>query len=255
MAYDALATAATPALIIYLLDISESMSARMDGEPKVDVVSKMLKKVARQMVRRSTKGQSVSPRYRIAMFTYNDDVQDLFGGAITVTDLMNKGIPYMKPEGRTDTAQAFRAAEDLLKKEWPGLQKCPAPLICHMTDGEYTSEDPNGVAQRLMQMGSPDGQVLVENIFLDNAALKQPVSDPASWPGISSETQLATDAARGLFRMSSAIPDSYRELFMDLNYSVQKGARLLFPGTTPEMVEAGFMMSGMTPTLPGRTGG
>ena len=45
MPYEALATAATPALIIYLLDISESMGAKMGGEPKVDIVSKMLKKV------------------------------------------------------------------------------------------------------------------------------------------------------------------------------------------------------------------
>jgi hypothetical protein len=246
MLYDALATAATPALIIYLLDISDSMSAKMGGEPKVDMTSKMLKKVVREMVQRSTKGQTVSPRYRVSIITYNDEVQDLFGGAITVDKFLKQGIPYMKPEGTTDTAKAFEAAEAFLRKDWGQIQNCPAPMICHMTDGEYTGEDPLPAAQRIMQMRNADGNVLVENIFLDDEALSAPVQDVYSWHGISSEAQLRSKAARGLFRMSSVIPDSYTGLFQDRGYSLQSGSRLLFPGTTPEMVEAGFTMSGTT---------
>ena len=249
MPYTALATAATPALIVYLLDISESMEARMGNVPKVDVVSKTLKKVVLEMVRRSTKGQSIRPRYRVAVFAYNDDVSDLFDGAITVTDFQTKGIPIMKAEGRTDTALAFEAAEQFLKREWSSLQNCPAPLVCHMTDGAHTGADPLPVAQRIMQMRNDDGNVLVENIFLDDKALKDPVDDPYSWRGVSSESQLSSNPARNLFRMSSTIPDSYRTLFEDKGYSIQSGGRLLFPGSSPEMVEAGFMMSGMTPIV------
>ena len=246
MTYRTEATSITPALIIYLLDMSDSMSGEIRSETKIDLVSRNMKKVARVMVQRSMKGTTPHPRYRVAIFAYNDEVEDLFPGAITVDKFMNKGIPVMKPSSLTDTAKAFMEAEALLKKEWAGLQNCPAPLICHMTDGEFTGDDPLPIAQRIMQMRVPDGNVLIENIFLDSEALPAQVIDPYTWPGISSESQLASKAARHLFQMSSDIPDSYRELFEDKGYSLSRNAKLLFPGDTPEMVEAAFSMSGMT---------
>jgi hypothetical protein len=48
--------------------------------------------------------------------------------------------------------------------------------------------------------------------------------------------------------MSSPIPRSYLELFADKGYKMREDARLMFPGDTPEMIEAAFTMSGMTPT-------
>ncbi|MGH9768839.1 MAG: VWA domain-containing protein [Blastocatellia bacterium] len=244
------ATRDTPALIIYLLDMSDSMNAQIGGQPKIDLVSKSMKKVAREMVQRCMKGTTVSPRYRVAIFAYNDEVRDLFGGAITIDQFVNTGIPVMKPSSRTDTAKAFLEAEALLQKEWASIQNGPAPLICHMTDGEYTDDDPLPIARRIMQMRTPDGNVLIENIFLDSDALPARVVDPYTWPGISSESQLASETARHLFQMSSNIPSSYRELFEDKGYSIAPNAKLLFPGDTPEMVEIGFSVSGLTGVQP-----
>jgi hypothetical protein len=73
------------------------------------------------------------------------------------------------------------------------------------------------------------------------------VADPYRWTGLTSASQLATTTAKRLFEMSSPVPDSYLQLFSDRGYSVQRGARMMFPGDTPEMVEAAFTMSGMTP--------
>lgn len=252
MPYRTEATSNTPALIIYLLDMSDSMSGKIGSETKIDLVSRNMKKVARVMVQRSMKGMTPHPRYRVAIFAYNDEVRDIFDGAITVDQFMNTGIPAMKPSSLTATAKAFMAAEELLKKEWAGLQHCPAPLICHMTDGEYNGDDPLPIAERIMRMRTPDGNVLIENIFLDSEALPEQVVDPYVWTGISSESQLVSTTARHLFRMSSDIPDSYRELFEDRGYSLARNAKLLFPGDTPEMVEAAFSMSGMTGLKPTR---
>jgi hypothetical protein len=47
--------------------------------------------------------------------------------------------------------------------------------------------------------------------------------------------------------MSSPIPDSYLRLFTERGYAMKPGARLFFPGNNPDMVEAAFTMSGMTP--------
>jgi uncharacterized protein YegL len=248
MPYDTVATRNTPALIIYLLDMSSSMSEEIDGQRKIDMVSKTLMQVVREMVRRSMKGTSPAPRYHVAMFAYNDSVRDVLGGRRPITDVLEIGIPKMQPSGRTNTAAAFASAERLLIAERASLRDCPAPLVCHLTDGDYTHDDPLPIAERLQQMTFPDGAVLVENIFFSADALRRPVADPYDWPGVAAADELASEQARHLFQMSSPIPASYLRLFSDLGYSVRPQARLLFPGDTPEMMEAAFTMSGMTMT-------
>jgi uncharacterized protein YegL len=241
------ATKKTPALVVYLLDMSLSMNAQINGRRKVDLITDALMSVVREMVRRSTKGSTPSPRYRVAIYAYNDQVRDLLNGPRLITELLDIGVPQMKPSGQTNTAAAFRQAEQLLIAERAALRNCPAPLVCHLTDGQYNTDDPRPVAERIRQMTFPDGAVLVENIFFDAGALDPPVADPYQWSGVTSAAQLATDTARQLFEMSSPVPASYLELFDDRGYSVRPGARMMFPGDTPEMIEAAFTMSGMTP--------
>ncbi len=248
MPYTTTATKNTPALIIYLLDMSQSMGVEIDGRTKSDLVTSTLMQVAREMVLRSMKGTIPSPRYRVAIYVYNDNVRDVLNGPQLITDLIEIGVPAMKPNGRTNTSAAFEAAEQLLISERANLRTCPAPLICHLTDGAFTHDDPLPVVERIQQMTFPDGAVLVENIFFDPGALRRPVTDPYEWRGVTSADELATDTAKHLLRMSSPIPPSYHELFTDRGYKVQANARLLFPGETPEMIEAAFTMSGMTPT-------
>jgi len=247
MPYQTMATKKTPALIVYLLDMSLSMGSQIHGRRKVDLITDALMSVVREMVRRSTKGSTPSPRYRVAIYAYNDQVRDVLGGPRPITELLEIGVPQLKPSGQTDTAGAFRKAEELLIQERANLRNCPAPLVCHLTDGAYNTQNPAPIVERIRQMTFPDGAVLVENIFFDAAALNPPVADPYRWTGVTSAAQLATPTARHLFEMSSPVPDSYLELFRDRGYAVRAGARMMFPGDTPEMVEAAFTMSGMTP--------
>ena len=76
MAYETLATGRKPALLIYLIDISISMRAKLEGIPKIEHVNQAIEKVLIQMVQRSTKGELVSPRYRLAMYAYSDQPMD-----------------------------------------------------------------------------------------------------------------------------------------------------------------------------------
>jgi uncharacterized protein YegL len=245
------ATSKTPALIVYLLDVSGSMGEDLSGRPKIEVVSDALHQVAVRMVQRSTKGTTVAPRYRIAMFAYSSQVTDLLGGIKTVTELAQMGVPRLQPMDATDTAAAFRTAEDLLRRELSKLQNCPAPLICHMTDGEYnTGGDPEPVARSIMQMSVPDGNVLIENIFVTDKALSQPIHDAKQWEGVTDEIPMATQYAETLRRMSSAVPSSYASVMAEMGYRLAPGARMLFPGDSPEIVELGFAMSGATPVTP-----
>lgn len=242
-----MATQRTPALIIYLLDVSMSMTRRLGKKQNIEVVMDALTAALRQMVFRSTKGGRLSPRYRIAMYAYSDHVYDLLDGARSVDQVAQLGVPELSPQRSTDTAKAFLQAEKLLIKELPDLQDCPAPLVCHMTDGEYTDADPEPIVRRIMQMSVPDGNVLVENIFISDQILNQKIDDPKEWPGIMPDTVLKDKYAKKLRSISSPIPDSYRSMMVEFGYRLGEGAVMLFPGMSPELVSLGFQMSAATP--------
>ncbi len=247
MPYTAVATSTTPVLIIYLLDISGSMSQALGDKRRVEIVSDALQEIATEMVARSTKGELVAPRYRLAVYAYESQVHDVLGGIRTIDQFVRDGVPEFSPRGGTNTAAAFLAAENLLAQELPYMQAHPAPLICHMTDGEYQGDDPTPIVQRIMQMGTPDGNVLVENIFISDRILKQPVEDAYAWQGVTSEADLANDYARTLLRMSSPIPESYRVEMQEFGYNLQADAPMLFPAQTRELIRMAFTMSGATP--------
>ncbi len=242
--YTVPATSKTPALIIYLLDVSGSMGEAFSTSNRVDAISKALQKVAVKMVQRSTKGAIVAPRYRVAMFAYSSQVIDLLGGIKTIDELAKMGVPQLTTLDMTDTAAAFAAAENLLNVELPNMQDHPAPLVCHMTDGEYNGGDPMSIAQRIMNMSVPDGNVLVENIYVKSGV---GVPNAQSWPGISSASQLPDAYSQKLLEMSSPIPDSYRSVMQEFGYKLDQGAKMFFPADNPELVELGFAMSGATP--------
>ena len=245
--YSAVATSTTPVLIIYLLDISGSMSQPLGDKKRVAIVSDALQEIALEMVARSTKGEIVSPRYRLAVFAYESTVHDVLGGIRTIDQFVRDGVPEFAPRGGSNTAAAFLAAEQLLQQELPYMQGHPAPLVCHMTDGEYQGDDPTPIAQRIMNMTTGDGNVLVENIFISDKILRTPITEPDKWSGLIDESELANDYARTLLRMSSPIPDSYLNEMQEFGYGLQKGAPMLFPGQNRDLIRMAFTMSGATP--------
>ncbi|MEP7284804.1 MAG: vWA domain-containing protein [Chloroflexota bacterium] len=258
MSYTAAANRKNPALIIYLLDCSGSMATQdvklNDGstETRMNVVLKAFEESVIRMIQLSTKGTVISPRYRLAVYAYTSDVQDVFGGIKTIDQVAQIGLPTLTAQTQTNTEAAFLRAEELLRAELPKLSVgVPAPLICHMTDGEVNmGGDASIVAQRIMRMNVPDGNVLIENIFVSPSAqlLRDTAIDAKSWPGISSPTELINDYAKRLFEMSSAVPDSYRSMMLEMGYKgLQLGARMMFAGNDYPLIKMAFAMSTATP--------
>ncbi|MBP6068724.1 MAG: VWA domain-containing protein [Anaerolineaceae bacterium] len=247
MAYNVLATSQTPALIIYLLDVSGSMSTNLNGKPRIEVVTDALAATLQQMVFRCTKGGQISPRYRIAMYAYSDSVYDILGGVMTIDQIANLGVPELSTMRSTATDLAFEEVERLLQQELPSLNDCPAPLVCHMTDGEYTGEDPEPIVRRIMRMSNADGNVLVENIFISDQLLDQPVNDIANWQGVLPTTHLRNGYAKKLRSISSPLPQSYRVMMLESGYTLSPDAVMMLPGMSTELVEMGFVMSMSTP--------
>jgi len=241
------ATSSTPQLVIYLLDVSSSMNTVMScGERRIEVVSEALTAALRRMVFVSTKGGHLSPRYHVAIFAYSDDVWDLLGGIRPIDAVAAQGVPRLSTVRSTDTARAFLAAEGLVAGSIGSYYACPAPLVCHLTDGQYTGADPEPIALRTRQLAVADGNVLVENIFISDDVLLEPIRDPTTWPGVLPGTPFASEDGRKLAAMSSTLPESYRMGMLDAGYGVRPGALMMLPGETEELVAMGFQMSGMT---------
>ena len=245
--YSVLASSTTPALIIYLLDISGSMQQPLRGARRIDVVRDALQATIAQMVFRSSKGSRVTPRYRVAIYAYSDAVYDVLGGVRGIDELAATGLPELPPLRTTDTAKAFTQAEAVLRAELPRMSDHPAPLICHMTDGRYTGADPEPIVRRIMQLAVPDGNVLVENIYIGEAITHEQIEDAASWRGVTAGTRLASDYAAKLRAMSSPLPASYRDSLAESSYQLDDGALMLLPGTSAELVALGLQMSAATP--------
>jgi len=245
--YSILATSRTPALVIYLLDVSVSMTQPLGNKSRLAVVTDALQMSFRQMVFRSTKGSRVSPRYRVALYAYSDHVYDLLDGPKTVDTVAAMGVPELNPQRTTETAKAFAEVEKLLQRELPSMADCPAPLVCHMTDAEYSGDDPEPVVRRIMNMAVPDGRVLVENIFINERLLGAPVTDISRWPGVLAGTELKNSYAEKLRAISSPLPASYRAMIQEYNVHLADGALMMLPGESAELVALGFQMSAATP--------
>lgn len=246
--YSIQATQTTPALLIYLIDVSASMEMEMEGRRRIDVVRTALISAIKQMVFRSTKGSRIAARYRLAILAYSEEVYDLLGGVKSIDEVARTGaLPELTPRRFTDSALAFKRAEEILRNELPQMAGCPAPIICHMTDGAHTGDDPEPIARRIMEMSVPDGHVLIENIFISDDILQEPIREVKRWRGITADATLKDDYAVKLRNMSSVLPDSYRTMMSEFSYALQDGAVMMLPGSSPELVSLGFQMSAATP--------
>lgn len=246
MNYQLKGTSRAPALVIFLIDVSASMGQSLGNKTRIEVVIGALRSIIIEMVHRSTRGSVISPRYHIEIIVYTDEAHSLLNGIQPINQVAERGVPKLMPKATTNTALGFAKVEELLQREIHKYTHCPAPLVCHLTDGEYTGDDPEPVARRIMQLNVPDGPVLIENIFISDTVLPNPIIDVQQWPGILPGTPLGSDYARKLRAMSSVLPESYRVMMLEMGYHISPNALMLLPGTSSELVKMGFVMAGST---------
>jgi serine/threonine protein kinase len=238
------ASSDAPQLVIYVVDVSDSMALPLGASRRIDVVTNTLVAAIRQMVSRSLKGSTIAPRYRVALIAYNDRPHDVFSGVVTIGQVAEKGIPTFKPTGPTATAAAFGLAENILRAELQTLSPdAPAPLVCHVTDSKYSGKDPADAAARIKAIRVPDGNVLLENVFISDHVLGTRVANPRTWPGVNRSTAMVDTYAQTLRDMSSPLPESYRRGLTQAGYQLSIDALMMLPGETPELVGLALQMS------------
>jgi uncharacterized protein YegL len=255
MNYTNLANSNHPALVIFLLDISGTMGSAMPGgETRLDVVKRSFQTIMVEMIQRSIRAETVRPRYRIAVIAYSDNVWDVLGGVLSVEKVSkNSKLDELKPLYKTDTAKGLRCVKALLEKEIqqmaskPDWGEYPAPLIVHLTDGRYSedTDDPEPIAQQIRQIMTPDGNVLVENIYISDPGDGEFnfQGDYRQWTGFMPNSDIGSPYARKLLAMSSLMPDMYHQAMREEGYILQPGASMLFPGTQEEFIKMAFVMT------------
>lgn len=240
------ATGLTPALIIYLIDASDSMNQPCGKLSKIEVVNNALRKVIRVLVGRSLRDGVLQTRYQVAIFAYSTKIISVTNGIRNLADFMDSGIPGFEASGKTDTAGGFEAVERLLQIRLGEYQRSPAPLICHLTDGNFTTDDPAPVIRRIQAMQVNDGPVLVENIYVAENMFRKPVLNWKEWPGVLRAKDLNDDYARYLYSLSSPLPETYRRNINNYGYHLQAGTKLFFPGFDSDLMQLAFTISAAT---------
>ena len=243
MYYTQPATTLAPALIIYLIDASYSMNEPYGTMSRMDSVNRGLKEVIKAMLRRSIHNGVIQRRYKIAILAYTTEVIDVLDGIQDLSEIVRYGVPAIDTGGETDTAGAFKHVELLLQKHLIDYQSSPAPLVCHFTDALFNSIDPTPIARRIQALKVHDGPVLVENVYIADTMFKKPVEDWSQWEGVVHPRQLASDYARLLYRLSSPLPEIYRQNINDAGYHLKKNAAFFFSGEHMDFIRLAFAIS------------
>jgi hypothetical protein len=234
MAYSAEISRSNPTCFLFLIDQSKSMRGLMGGAAgtsKAQAVADAVNRLLYNLVLRCVWGQAVLDRFHVGVLGYGPKVGAVFGGTLAGRELVPVGELARNPlrieqrvqkvddgagrqvdqpvkfpvwfeataEGRTPMVATLERASRLLSVFLADHPDCFPPLVVNLSDGEATDGNPEITADRLRQLSSGDGNVLLFNAHLSSSAA-QPVEFPDS------ETGLPDEAARRLFRMSSQLP-------------------------------------------------
>lgn len=234
MPYTAEISRINPTCLIFLVDQSSSMLEPFAGQEhcsKADGVADALNRLLQNLCLKCARAEGVRDFFHVGLIGYGGRVTSAFGGAlagmslvpisqvadnpirvdtrVTKSDDGAGGVRERKvkfpiwfesrPTGKTPMCGAIALAHKHLEEFLTAHPACFPPAVINITDGDATDGDPLPVAEKLQNLASSDGPVLVFNAHLSDKPLP-PVTYPAD------ETGLPDAFARRLFRMSSPLP-------------------------------------------------
>jgi len=275
--YTAEVSRSNPALFVFLVDQSLSMSDMMAdpdiAQPKEDFVADAINRLLSDLSIRCAKEDGIRDYFHVALIGYGREINPAFGGALAgkgvvpigevatnparIEDRSKKvpdgagGLVEMKikfpvwldpvSDGGTPMSRALTLAQSIVAAwldEHPG---CFPPVVLNLTDGEPTDGDPAGPARAIRELASTDGNVLLFNLHVSSnpgPAVKFPDSDAA----------LPNQHAKALFSMSSVLPPIMLAYTRQLGYAVTEDSRsFVFNGGAEDIVK--FIDIGTRPGL------
>ena len=258
MPYTADISRANPACFLFLIDQSASMVMALAGQPgqrKMDRAAEAINGILNAVSLRCSQGMEIRDYFHIGVISYNTDsagratvksalagttpdqpfllvsqVVDLAevedrqvrepDGAGGLVEVTRKVPVWFRPSAEygTPMCEALGIASRCLQSWINNYPDAFPPIVINITDGAATDGNPESLAGEIMSLATTDGNVLVFNVHLSEVAAM-----PVQYPD--REDGLPDDLAKRLFRMSSVLPESSRDLAATLDLAVNEDSR------------------------------
>jgi len=257
-------SSATPGYIIFLVDQSGSMQeAYPQNENKAKFTAVVVNRVINELININMDGDKVKDRVFISLIGYGgkggdsvdeirsdylsqfaekplriengkQKVSDGNGGLIEI-DVQNPIFIEPVFNGLTPMGRAFEFAKKLING-WLGAKpNNPAPVIINISDGlpydsrgdlKIAESDAITLATEIMALSCQDGNPLIFNAHIGDSKDKCICS--------ASESELPDDQAKFLFKISSKIPESYKEAAKKQELDVKTDSKGFVSNADPE---------------------
>lgn len=251
MPYSAEISRRNPGCILFFLDQSGSMREEF-GEgniTKAKGAADAINRLLHELVLKCTKEEGVRDYFDIAIIGYGSDkgyAGPLIGqkfvklswladhtlrieertkkepdGAGGLVEAKVKFPVWFDPVASADTpmCKALELGYEWIK-EWTATHPNAFPPIAfNITDGEATDGDPEKIAEKIMELSTSDGKVLLFNCHISSIK-----ASPIFFP--QNEEELPKDElAKKLFRMSSILPQPILNLAKKEGFAVNEKSR------------------------------
>ena len=265
MSYSAEISRTSPTAFLFLVDQSGSMQDTMtNGKSKAQFVADVLNRTFATLITRCTKSEGTRDYFEVGVLGYSgataenglsgalsgtvlnpisqieahplrveDRVKRVDDGAGGLVDQSIKFPVWFEPKagGGTPMCNAIRTAAEQLVAWCDAHPDSYPPTVLHVTDGESTDGDPEGLAQQLQQISTSDGNVLLFNLHVSTSG-----GDPVKFP--SSDAGLSDNYAKLLFRMSSPLPMHLHKVAEEKGINATMESRgFVFNGDIAEIVD------------------
>jgi hypothetical protein len=236
MTYSAEISRNNPTAFLFVIDRSGSMSeSTPEGLPKAQMLSDVMNRLFSELILKCTKTEGVRNYFEIGVIGYDSTMGivnplpgELVSNWLNPVSLFEtnplrleermKKIPdgaggiietsirfpvWFDPiaQGGTPMCAALKMAYDILNHWCATHPTAYPPLLVHVTDGQSTDGDPEGIAKDIQQLSTEDGNVLVFNVHLSKQGGREMMLP-------SSVQNLPDNFAEKLFNMSSQLPEN-----------------------------------------------
>jgi hypothetical protein len=261
--YTAEISRANPGCLLFVIDQSGSMADRLEEGTKADVVATTLNRVLQDLIIRCSK-EDVYDYFDVGVIGYGhagptnalrgpladsilnpisqvaahparveDRVRKMADGAGGLIEAPVRFPVWFEPvaNGGTPMVAALSLAGQCLADWCDSHEHNFPPVLMHLTDGESTDGSPEEVADTIRQISTEDGELLLMNIHVSGVSSRE-ITFPDA------ENELVDDYARMLFRMSSPMPESMREIARTHGFDLNEQSRaFMFNAKTEQIIQ------------------
>jgi hypothetical protein len=256
MNYDSQINATNPALLVFLVDQSDSMSLSWDDtslKSRASLTADVLNKILKDLALRCNKGGEIRKRLFFSVIGYGGvpaqaksalsgnlsefdtvDVATFSSNPLRIEERVKKEsdgvggfieVPTKFPiwidptsGGGTPMLEAFMEAKEIISNWIIGHPIGFPPIVINITDGEYTTGSPRDVVNSIKGLSTDDGASLVFNIHISKNN-----DNPLIFPN--SLTSMSNDFAKELFEISSELPPQIFAAASELYPGIKQGAK------------------------------